>query len=134
MTNQQKTNLIISLPLIIGSFLLAVLIDKFYYIFVVLFFLLFISLIFKKGLKTESLSKGNSKIKQNINHKTDDIAINNFKKLIQEHEDQLFGINLFIEGIKRIYGHDEKLMRMNEQAYLNIIKKRKKPSQKLNNF
>lgn len=126
MTNQQKTNLIISLPLIIGSFLLAVLIDKFYYIFVVLFFLLFISLIFKKGLKTESLSKGNSKIKQNINHKTDDIAINNFKKLIQEHEDQLFGINLFIEGIKRIYGHDEKLMRMNEQAYLNIIKKEKK--------
>lgn len=126
MTNQQKTNLIIGLSLITGSLVLAVLIDKFYYIFVVVFFLLFTSLLFKERLNIISLSRGKSKTKQDINHKTNDITIKNFKKSIKEHENQLFGIKLFIEGVKVIYGHDKKLMEMNEQAYLNIIKRERK--------
>lgn len=51
--------------------------------------------------------------------------IEKFKEIIQQHEDQLFGIQLFFEGIKLSYSHDEQILEMNAQALRNIVERGK---------
>jgi len=42
---------------------------------------------------------------------------------LKQHIDQLFGIHLYNDCIKCIYGHDEKLIRMTTQAFRNIMER-----------
>ena len=61
--------------------------------------------------------------KEGENNQNKDETIQNFKNTIKEHEDQLFGIQLFMENIKQIYGHDKTTMEYSTYAFQNIIER-----------
>lgn len=63
----------------------------------------------------------NGKKKKNYQNK--DETIRNFENTIKEHEDQLFGIRLFMEGIKVLYQHDKASMEMTKYHYQNTMER-----------
>lgn len=50
-------------------------------------------------------------------------TIESFRQEIQEHEDQLFGITLFFEGIKIVWADHEEILEMNRIAVENIMQR-----------
>jgi len=47
----------------------------------------------------------------------------NFKITIKKHEDQLFGIQLFMQGINTLYGYNKSIMEINIRSFESIMKR-----------
>lgn len=49
--------------------------------------------------------------------------VETFEAKIKEQEDQLFGIQLFMIGIRKTWGFDKRLIDMNERAYKSTLER-----------